>query len=1848
MPSSRLTKIDLNQAGEARLAQALKISPRLAQRIITMRPYNTPEDLKRVWGLDAATLETLIALLSEDAPEGEKSGLRHAEPAEAAGRLLEPPPKPVREPYRLSLGTVLILLAILLAGAYLRLSGLNWDQNTHQHPDERFMTIVAERIQPVLIGNYFDTANSTLNPFQNNAGYTYGMLPLFVTRAVAGWLDMTHYDKVVLVGRALSAGFDLAALFVLYVLGNMLFKRRVGLLAAGLYAVAVLPIQLSHYFAVDSFSTVFLLAGFIFAYQAVPLLPARAGPGRISWWGFGLFGLVTGLAMACKLNAIAFFGVIILAAAAYLITVWERKTERWANIRGLLIGLLITAGVAFVAFRITNPYTFMGPSFYGLKINERWYEVIKNVTNQVAGKSEWPPNHHWTSRGVTYAWTNIVSWGLGWPLGLAAWAGWLYAAWRCFKGEWRKLFLLVAWVGGYFIWQNMQFWRYMRYFILIYPMLVLFAAWGLVRLWDWAKQSRTDLLQVLKSRFAHRSGLKALFPGLLAVAALGAVVGYTTLYAIGFTDIYHKPITRVQASEWMLQNIRGPLNVVVDSAEGQQSYPIASPSRLTFSTGDSTQTSFVPLYSGTASSVTTVRVSLALADLRVNLFDDAEMKNKLGEGYSIVLWDRPDTELMVKLPSVKLEGGKTYYISYVFKTSGKAEAGGVVLRSAKDDAPQMAFDWTIAHSQAVSSKGTVEFVPPEEIQIDRLVFTTFNAVVDPAPVTIEVKLNADDVGEKVLTSSETTFMLYDRTRVQSPTFTFDPVQLDAGTTYYLRYTVKAGGPLVFEPEIYALETSWDDALPLSIRSYGLIGNIYAPLNLQLYEPDSVAKRETMLDILEHTDYLVLPSNRSYDSMPRLTLRYPLTLEYYQALFDCECSGDEMEALAAELEAPFHSPLGFDLVATFTHHPTVGWIERNDQLADESFTVYDHPKVMIFKKSADFSIDKVRALFESVDLTQVVFQAPLAVTKNPTGYVMPEDRAAAQLSGGTLSQMFDSESLLNTSQPLGTIVWYLTLFLLSLLFLPSVLTIFRKLPDRGYPLARIISLLAVGWAAWLLASLKLAAFTRVTILLVLVIFALVNVLLAVKRWSEFSGFIKANWRNLLAVEGLFAVVFVHGVLLRLGNPDLWQPWMGGEKPMNFAIFNSVLKSVYFPPANPWLSGYYLNYYYYGYVLEAIPTKLLGIMPSFAYNLILPTWFAMSGVGAFCVAYNLTVKLLTGHNGEGDTTGKPKFARLAWIAGLSAVVLMLFLGNLYQVRKLWEELPAVAPIEQAEDLTGASRLIAAISGAGQVINDLADLPGSKSSWYFEASRPILNGVDEGSETPIAEFPLFTYLYGDMHPHLLVMPIWFAALAWLLLFFVPNGERRPWLDRILFWAAGGLVLGVFRGAHTWDYVTLLGLAIVAAGWTSWLAYRQVNRQALMDFAIKIALLLALTVVMYFPVGQWFITGYTTVILWKGSRTPLGDYLIVHGLFLFILVSFLLVESGSWISGRTARLKANRFEIIIPDIRLWIRWAVYIGLAAVLAYFSYKVVPVLVLVIPLLFWVGLIFFKKGQSTFKQILLALFAAGLAITVLVEVVTLKGDAARMNTVFRFYMQVWTIFSVTSGAMLGYLFNRWHGWRPAWRWSWTIALALLVLGAAAYPLTAIPARYNDRWPKIFDPPVTLNGMDFMLGESANVKGERDPAAGAVYNDSEKLLHLGYDYDGIRFMQENVSGTPTIVEGIHGEYRWTGRYSVYTGLPAVASWSWHVRQHNSLMDGAIVDRRIEEVKTFYETTDLATALAFLERYQVEYVILGDMEREFYAPDGVEKFSQLVQQGNLEEVFSEQGDEGGVQIFKVVQTE
>jgi len=117
-----------------------------------------------------------------------------------------------------------------------------------------------------------------------------------------------------------------------------------------------------------------------------------------------------------------------------------------------------------------------------------------------------------------------------------------------------------------------------------------------------------------------------------------------------------------------------------------------------------------------------------------------------------------------------------------------------------------------------------------------------------------------------------------------------------------------------------------------------------------------------------------------------------------------------------------------------------------------------------------------------------------------------------------------------------------------------------------------------------------------------------------------------------------------------------------------------------------------------------------------------------------------------------------------------------------------------------------------------------------------------------------------------------------------------------------------------------------------------------------------------------------------------------------------------------------------------------------------------------------------------------------------------------------------------------------------------------------------------------------------------------------------------------MQENVQGTPVIVEANTVEYQWGSRFSVQTGLPSVVGWSWHTRQHNSLLDGAWITKRIDETADFYNTVDLDSAKKFLAKYDVEYIIVGDLERARYTPEGLAKFQNLVNGDSLKIVFGD----------------
>ncbi len=264
--------------------------------------------------------------------------------------------------------------------------------------------------------------------------------------------------------------------------------------------------------------------------------------------------------------------------------------------------------------------------------------------------------------------------------------------------------------------------------------------------------------------------------------------------------------------------------------------------------------------------------------------------------------------------------------------------------------------------------------------------------------------------------------------------------------------------------------------------------------------------------------------------------------------------------------------------------------------------------------------------------------------------------------------------------------------------------------------------------------------------------------------------------------------------------------------------------------------------------------------------------MTGTGVFCVGFNLVAGL---H--KDSSQGEPELSEekqptqtgsvnpkrfnkgVPYLAGFIALVAVLFLGNLYEVRILWEHLPDA--IGSGTPVTSFSGHVGAvIGGAIQVLSGQSSLPGGKGTWYFDTSRPILHN---GPDTPIAEFPYFTFLYGDLHAHLLTMPIYALALGWILSLFLWPASEKKWPPRITNLIAAGLIFGVFRASHTWDFPTFLGLGGLIILWDAWrIRTGSIKRTIIVAIGYELAFL-AIAIAFYWPFAQWFKTEYTSLAL-------------------------------------------------------------------------------------------------------------------------------------------------------------------------------------------------------------------------------------------------------------------------------------------------------------------------------------------------------------------------------------------------
>ncbi|HEY5474028.1 MAG TPA: DUF2298 domain-containing protein, partial [Candidatus Limnocylindrales bacterium] len=397
----------------------------------------------------------------------------------------------------------------------------------------------------------------------------------------------------------------------------------------------------------------------------------------------------------------------------------------------------------------------------------------------------------------------------------------------------------------------------------------------------------------------------------------------------------------------------------------------------------------------------------------------------------------------------------------------------------------------------------------------------------------------------------------------------------------------------------------------------------------------------MLDVINRADYLSLSSNRLYASIPRAPAKWPMTSNFYKLLLE-----DKLP--------------GFRLVKTFTSYPTLFGISINDDAAEGNFTVYDHPKVLLYEKTADYTPERLMAAVgEGVCSAETVSQLTPANAAQNALQLRPDD-CQTQRAGGTWTSIFNPTS---PSNRFPVITWLLAIELMSLAVLPLGLFIFRALPDRGYLLAKPLGLLAVSWLVWLGASVKLFHFNRESIFAMLVLLIVAGIIVARLNHGDLMKYVREHWRRILLSEALFIGAFLIFYWIRTLDPDLWHPSRGGEKPMELAYLNAVTRSTTMPPYDPWFAGGYMNYYYFGQFMTATLIKLTGVLPEIAFNLAVPLFFAMTVGAAFSVVYNLTEAT------RKRVRWRPGFKRIngggPLLAGVVGAVLLAVIGNLHSL-------------------------------------------------------------------------------------------------------------------------------------------------------------------------------------------------------------------------------------------------------------------------------------------------------------------------------------------------------------------------------------------------------------------------------------------------------------------------------------------------------------------------------------------------------------------------------------------------------
>jgi YYY domain-containing protein len=912
------------------------------------------------------------------------------------------------------------------------------------------------------------------------------------------------------------------------------------------------------------------------------------------------------------------------------------------------------------------------------------------------------------------------------------------------------------------------------------------------------------------------------------------------------------------------------------------------------------------------------------------------------------------------------------------------------------------------------------------------------------------------------------------------------------------------------------------------------------------------------------------------------------------------------------------------------------------------------------------------------------------------------------------------------------IWWFVVQVMGIIALPLSTHIFRSLPDRGYALSKSMGLLLVSYLAWLLAMLGLGSFGVFLIILSLIAVGGIGILMRgdPRSWREpVMAYLRAHWPRILITEVVFLVALGFVAWLRAHHPDPW----GTERPMDFGFFNAIQRSNSFPPSDPWLAGYSINYYYFGYLMHSVVALLSGLQDSVAFNLSLSLVFALTAINIVSLVGNLIALTVT-----------RAFVVVRWLVVVASVFIVLIAGNQagalqvitgdYRVVALdggqlvsavMQSLGGDSSVELSEPVrTNDFQTFEKLDSVDRVENFnwwwpsralWDDQPQPQPQPQIQPQTTPSSGLDGDSPPPlrlynITEFPFFSFWLGDMHPHVMALPFGLLAMALALTTLARSTApaygvgREGWSDLL----AAGLILGSLYVINSWDlptYTLLYGGALFllflrtsqstehTVGNTAENAaqeageagegaeepaaappYEHVEHFPWMSFVKQGAMVFVAMIVLFLPffltfnslVGSAeplvrlpFLSKLTQIIApYQGSRTGLHAFLIIFGLFFIPLLGFLYLGHLRPAAAHLQIYGAERFPMskFLP----WLG-PLFLVIGLLIGF------PMLMLV-----GVGVLAFQRAMNRAHRpaeaFTLLVIALGCAIVFGTDLIYIRDVFNnRMNTIFKFYYQVWLLWGTVAGYAVWWLLSQNLSLTRADSEAESVDSAVIAPDSAVIApdstvvasdssVDTLPSHSSFPWRWwgriVAGAATVLLFLLFIVGAMVYPTiNLRDMAQEGTFKGLEGVTpreHTSAGKAAIAWLREHAKPGSVILEMVAeggGSYNPEGYagVSAATGIPTVLGWVGHERQWRGGDSAAReeLEPRRQAVQTIYETTDIEEARTLLERYHVDYVYVGELERRAYDAKQLAKFDRLgtvvFEQGDVT-IYELQGSDTG----------